>query len=91
VATSARRIASSDETSSAASSTNTTPPQHDQPSIGTLHGLLDELRLLVHPVLVGVGLSITAVLGSPRRLADATIEPGSDGRATLTYRVSHVE
>ena len=53
-------------------------------------GLLDELRLIVHPVLLGAGQSITDVLGSPQRLAGVTIEPASDGRATLTYRASHV-
>ena len=32
----------------------------------SIAGLLDELRLIVHPILVGAGQSITGVLGSPR-------------------------
>ena len=50
-------------------------------------GLLDELRLIVHPILVGAGQSITGVLGSPKRLELVATEPVAAGRVTLTYRV----
>ena len=54
-------------------------------------GLLDELRLIVHPILVGAGQSITGVLRSPHRLDLVAAEPAADGRITLTYRLSQVE
>ena len=54
-------------------------------------GLLDELRLIVHPILVGAGQSITGVLASPQRLALIAAEPGAGGRVTLTYRAPGVE
>ena len=50
-------------------------------------GLLDELRLIVHPILVGAGRSVTGVLGSPKRLELVATEPVAAGRVTLTYRV----
>lgn len=50
-------------------------------------GLLDELRLIVHPLLVGAGQSITGVLGSPHPLEPVAVEPAAGGRATLTYRL----
>jgi dihydrofolate reductase len=50
-------------------------------------GLLDELRLIVHPILVGAGQSITGVLGSPQRLTFVAAEPAAGGRVTLTYRL----
>jgi dihydrofolate reductase len=53
-------------------------------------GLLDELRLIVHPILVGTGQSISAVVGTPQHLERVAIEPASDARATLTYRLSQV-
>jgi dihydrofolate reductase len=53
-------------------------------------GLLDELRLIVHPILVGAGQGITGVLGSPQRLELVAAEPDADGRATLTYRLPRV-
>jgi riboflavin biosynthesis pyrimidine reductase len=53
-------------------------------------GLLDELRLIVHPVLVGAGRSITGVLGSPQRLELVAAEPAAGGRLTLAYRVPRV-
>jgi dihydrofolate reductase len=54
-------------------------------------GLLDELRLVVHPILVGTGQSITAVVGTPKSLERVAVEPASDAaRATLTYRLSQV-
>jgi dihydrofolate reductase len=48
--------------------------------------LLDELRLIVHPILIGAGQGITGVLGSSQRLELVATEPGGDGRVTLTYR-----
>jgi dihydrofolate reductase len=48
--------------------------------------LLDELRLIVHPILIGAGQAITGVLDSPQRLELVATEPGGDGRVTLTYR-----
>ena len=48
--------------------------------------LLDELRLIVHPILIGAGQGITGVLSSPQRLELIASEPAAAGRATLTYR-----
>jgi dihydrofolate reductase len=53
-------------------------------------GLLDELRLIVHPILVGAGQGITGVLGSARRLELVAAEAGAGGRVTLTYRLPRV-
>ena len=50
-------------------------------------GLLDELRLIVHPILVGAGRSITEVLGSPQPLELVAAEPAAGGRVTLAYRL----
>jgi dihydrofolate reductase len=50
-------------------------------------GLLDELRLIVHPILIGAGQSITGALRSPQSLELAAAEPAADGRLTLTYRL----
>ena len=50
-------------------------------------GLLDELRLIVHPILVGAGRSITGVLRSPQHLQLVAAEPAAGGRVTLTYRL----
>jgi dihydrofolate reductase len=52
--------------------------------------LLDELRLIVHPILVGAGQGITGVLSSPQRLELVATEPAAGGRVTLTYRLPHV-
>jgi dihydrofolate reductase len=49
-------------------------------------GLLDELRLIVFPILVGAGQGITGVLGSPQHLELVATEPTVGGRAVLTYR-----
>ena len=49
--------------------------------------LLDELRLIVHPILVGAGRSITGVLRSPQHLELVAAEPAAGGRVTLTYRL----
>ena len=50
-------------------------------------GLLDELRLIVHPVLVGAGQSITGAFSNRQRLQLVAAEPFAGGRVTLTYRV----
>jgi dihydrofolate reductase len=50
--------------------------------------LLDELRLLVHPVIAGDGRSIAEILGVPRRLQVLAAEPGADERVTFGYRVA---
>ena len=50
-------------------------------------GLLDELRLIVNPILVGAGQSISGVLSSPQRLELVATEPAASERVTLTYRV----
>ena len=51
-------------------------------------GLLDELRLLVHPIVIGAGQSISELLDSPQRLE---VLPGAERaageRVTLTYRL----
>jgi dihydrofolate reductase len=52
-------------------------------------GLLDELRLIVSPILVGAGQSITGAL-SQRRLELVATEPAAGERVTLTYRVPQV-
>jgi dihydrofolate reductase len=52
--------------------------------------LLDELRLIVHPILIGAGQGITGVLASPQRLELVATEPAADGRVTLTYRLPRV-
>ena len=49
-------------------------------------GLLDELRLIVHPILVGAGRGITEVLDSPQHLQPVAAEPPACGRVTLAYR-----
>jgi dihydrofolate reductase len=50
-------------------------------------GLLDELRLIIHPVLVGAGRSVVGVLGSTRPMELVAAGPDAAGRVTLTYRV----
>ena len=50
-------------------------------------GLLDELRLIVHPVLVGTGQSITGALTRRQHVQLVAAEPFAGGRVTLTYRV----
>ena len=53
-------------------------------------GLLDELRLIVHPILVGAGQGITGVLGSPQGLELVAAERAGGGRVALTYRLPRV-
>jgi len=50
-------------------------------------GLLDELRLIVHPVLVGAGQSITGAFSSRQHVQLVAAEPFAGGRVALTYRV----
>jgi dihydrofolate reductase len=51
-------------------------------------GLLDELRLIVHPVAVGGGTPLFGGLGERQALALVSTEPTRDGRVTLTYRLT---
>jgi dihydrofolate reductase len=50
-------------------------------------GLLDELRLIVHPVVVGGGRTLFTGLVEPRALELVSSEPTAAGRVNLTYRV----
>jgi dihydrofolate reductase len=50
--------------------------------------LLDELRLIVHPVLAGDGRSFLAAIAPRRELALVAAEPMDSGRVNLTYRFS---
>ena len=52
--------------------------------------LLDELRLIVNPILIGAGQGITGVLSSPQRLELVATEPAAGDRVTLTYRLPRV-
>ena len=47
-------------------------------------GLLDELRLIVHPVALGAG---RALFAQRREFGDASAAPLTAGRLSLTYRV----
>jgi dihydrofolate reductase len=51
--------------------------------------LLDQLALIVHPIVTGASRSISEVLSSPRRLQLVAAEPAADDRVTLSYRVPH--
>jgi len=53
-------------------------------------GLLDELRLIVHPIMVGAGRGITEVLDSPQDLQLVAADPAAGGRVTLAYRPRRV-
>jgi dihydrofolate reductase len=53
-------------------------------------GLLDELRLIVHPILTGAGQSITGALDRQQRLELVGSEPAAGGRVTLNYRLARV-
>jgi dihydrofolate reductase len=50
-------------------------------------GLLDELRLIVHPVLAGSGLAFFGGLVDPQALELVAAVPTPTGRLHLTYRV----
>jgi len=51
-------------------------------------GLLDELRLIVHPVVVGGGLAVFGGLVEPQAVELVSAEPTPTGRLHLTYRVA---
>jgi dihydrofolate reductase len=53
-------------------------------------GLLDELRLIVHPILIGAGRGAIGVLAGRQHLELVAIEPAADARVALTYRVPRV-
>ena len=50
-------------------------------------GLLDELRLIVHPVAVGSGRALLGGVAQRQALELLGTEPRASGRVTLTYRV----
>ncbi len=50
------------------------------------HGLCDELRLLVHPVVLGLGLPLFADVAEPRDLALVASTPFRSGAIALVYR-----
>jgi len=52
--------------------------------------LLDELRLIVHPILIGAGQGITGLLRAPQRMELVASEAAAGGRVILTYRVPRV-
>jgi dihydrofolate reductase len=51
-------------------------------------GLLDQLRLIVHPVLVGAGAALFDGIARRQDLALVDSEPSAAGRINLTYRVT---
>jgi dihydrofolate reductase len=50
-------------------------------------GLLDELHLIVHPVILGSGATLFAGLDQPRTLELLSAEPRASGRIHMRYRV----
>jgi len=52
--------------------------------------LLDELRVIVSPILVGAGPSITGVLASRQPLELVAVEPTAGERVTITYRTARI-
>jgi dihydrofolate reductase len=50
-------------------------------------GLLDELRLIVHPVAVGFGKAAFGAIAQRQALELLNTEPTASGRVNLTYRV----
>jgi dihydrofolate reductase len=52
-------------------------------------GLLDELRLIVHPVAVGAGRSLFGEVLRPQELELVRSEPTTSGRIRLTYRLAN--
>jgi dihydrofolate reductase len=50
-------------------------------------GLLDELRLIVHPVVVGAGKAVFGAIAQSQALELVDTEPTASGRVNLTYRV----
>ena len=51
-------------------------------------GLLDELRLIVHPVAVGSGSALLAGVAGRQALELVRAEPGASGRVEVTYRLA---
>lgn len=51
-------------------------------------GLLDELRLIVHPLLLGGGKALFAGVRERHALRFVGAEPITDGKVVLTYRTS---
>jgi dihydrofolate reductase len=49
--------------------------------------LLDELRLIVHPVVTGGGTAIFGGIAEPRALELVSAEPTTSGRVNVTYRL----
>jgi dihydrofolate reductase len=49
--------------------------------------LLDELRLIVNPILIGAGQGAIGVLAGRQHLELVAIEPAADDRVNLAYRV----
>lgn len=52
-------------------------------------GLLDELRLIVNPLLLGKGAPLFQHLAKRRRLRFVSAEPTSHGRVVLSYSFDH--
>ena len=52
-------------------------------------GLLDELRLIVHPVATGGGTAVFGGIAEPQALELVSAEPMPSGRIDLTYRLEH--
>lgn len=50
--------------------------------------LLDELRLIVHPVAIGKGASLLSGIARLRELELIDSQPTTDGRVNLSYRVT---
>jgi dihydrofolate reductase len=51
------------------------------------YGLLDQLRLIVHPVAVGGGKAIFEGVAQRQALELLKTEPAASGRVNLTYRL----
>src|SRR5919202_3184469 len=51
-------------------------------------GLLDELRLIVHPVVLGAGTPVFRPFAQRPALELVTTEPTASGRVNLTYRLN---
>jgi dihydrofolate reductase len=49
-------------------------------------GLLDELRLIVHPVAAGGGMALFGGIAERQALQFVSAEPAASGRVNLTYR-----
>jgi dihydrofolate reductase len=50
-------------------------------------GLIDELRLIVHPLILGGGTALFGAIEQRRELELVGADPGTDGRVNLAYRV----